>query len=90
MAQWIKSPVAEPDLSLVLRTHKVKGEAWSPQVAFWLSHVILIKQSKQTNKLGIMVHTLNPSTGEAESQVDPCEFEASLVYRESSRTAKAT
>lgn len=27
MAQWIKSPVAEPDLSLVLRTHKVKGEA---------------------------------------------------------------
>lgn len=34
MAQWIKSPVAKPDLSLILRAHKVKGEDWSLQVAF--------------------------------------------------------
>ena len=36
-----------------------------------------------------VVQTFNPSTWEAEAR-DLCEFEASLVYRESSRTARAT
>jgi hypothetical protein len=35
------------------------------------------------------VHAFNPSTGEAE-EVNPCEFEASLVYRVSSMTGRAT
>jgi hypothetical protein len=35
------------------------------------------------------VHTFSPSTGK-QRQVDLCEFEASLVYRASSRTARAT
>lgn len=34
MARWIKAPVAKPDLSLILRTHKVRGENWSLQIAF--------------------------------------------------------
>jgi hypothetical protein len=38
------------------------------------------------NKPGMVVHAFNPSTWEAEAG----EFEASLVYRVSSRTAKAT
>jgi hypothetical protein len=37
---------------------------------------------------GMVVHTFNPSTWEAEA--GGFEFEASLVYRVSSRTAKAT
>ena len=37
----------------------------------------------------MVAHAFIPSTGEAE-QVDLCEFEASLVYRVSSRTARAT
>jgi hypothetical protein len=32
----------------------------------------------------------NPSTQEAERYLDLCEFKASLVYRVSSRTARAT
>ena len=43
-----------------------------------------------SHSLAVAVHTFNPSTQEAEKQVDLCEFEASLVYRESSRTARAT
>jgi hypothetical protein len=39
--------------------------------------------------LVVVVHQLNPNTQEAEL-VDHCEFEASLVYRVSSRTARAT
>ena len=38
----------------------------------------------------MVVHTFNPSTWEAEEGADFCEFKASLVYRVSSRTAKAT
>ena len=38
---------------------------------------------------GVVEYTFNPSTQEAE-QVDLCEFEATLVYRASSRTARAT
>ena len=37
----------------------------------------------------VVVHTFNPSTREAEAG-DLCEFEASLVYRASSTTARAT
>ena len=36
------------------------------------------------------MHTFNPRTWEAEAGRQICEFEASLVYRVSSRTAKAT
>ena len=35
-----------------------------------------------------VVHAFNPSTQEAERQVDLVESEASLVYRMSSRTAR--
>jgi hypothetical protein len=35
------------------------------------------------------VHAFNPSSRDAEAG-DLCEFEASLVYRMSSRTARAT
>jgi hypothetical protein len=35
----------------------------------------------------MVAKAFNPSTGEAE---DLCEFEASLVYKASSRTARAT
>ncbi|EGW07661.1 hypothetical protein I79_013644 [Cricetulus griseus] len=37
-----------------------------------------------------MVHTFNPSTRGRQRQEDLCEFKASLVYRASSRTARAT
>ena len=37
----------------------------------------------------VVVHGFNPSTWEAKAG-DLCEFKASLVYRMSSRTAKAT
>jgi hypothetical protein len=37
----------------------------------------------------VVVHTFNPSTWEAEAG-GSLEFEASLVYRVSSRTARAT
>ena len=37
----------------------------------------------------IVAHPFNPNTWEAEAG-DPCEFNASLIYRVSSRTAKAT
>jgi hypothetical protein len=38
----------------------------------------------------MVVHTFNPSKIGRQRQVDLCEFEASLVYRASSRTARAT
>ena len=38
-------------------------------------------------KPGVVAHTFNPSTGR-QRQVDLCEFKASLVYLESSRTAR--
>jgi hypothetical protein len=39
----------------------------------------------------VVAHAFNPSTQEAEADLieDLCEFKASLVYRGSSRTAKA-
>jgi hypothetical protein len=38
----------------------------------------------------VVAHTFNPSTQEAEEGATLFEFEASLVYRVSSRTTKAT
>jgi hypothetical protein len=38
----------------------------------------------------VVVYTFNPSTQEAERGRQISEFEASLVYRVSSRTARAT
>jgi hypothetical protein len=37
----------------------------------------------------VVVHNFIPSTGQ-QRQVDHCEFEVGMVYRVSSRTAKAT
>ena len=39
-------------------------------------------------RLDLVAHTFNPSTQEAE-QAGLCEFETSLVYRMSSRTARS-
>jgi hypothetical protein len=38
----------------------------------------------------MMEHAFNPSTPEAEAGNESVSFEASLVYRESSRTGRAT
>jgi hypothetical protein len=38
---------------------------------------------------GMVAHTFNPSTGEGEAGGSLSEFEASLVYKVSSSTAKA-
>jgi hypothetical protein len=37
----------------------------------------------------MVVHTFNPSTREAEAEAGEFEFQASLVYKVSSRTARA-
>jgi hypothetical protein len=37
----------------------------------------------------VVAHAFNPSTVRRQSQADLCEFEASLVYRASSSTARA-
>jgi hypothetical protein len=37
-----------------------------------------------------MAHTFNPRTHGRQRQVDLCELKASLIYRASSRTARAT
>ena len=42
---------------------------------------------KNKNNPGGVVHALSPSTGR-QRQADLCEFEASLYYRVSSRTAR--
>jgi hypothetical protein len=49
----------------------------------WMKSVI--------SSLVVVTHTFNPSTREAEAKAARglCEFEASLVYRVSSRTARA-
>jgi hypothetical protein len=44
---------------------------------------------QEKKKAGVVVHTFNPSTQEAEAGRQISEFEASLVYRVSSRTARA-
>jgi hypothetical protein len=58
---------------------------------FWFASMhtdrVLI-YTKYINLLWVEVHTFNPSTWEAEA--GRSEFEASLVYRASSRTARAT
>ena len=38
----------------------------------------------------MVAHTFSPNIFGKQKQVDFCEFEASLVYRASSRTARAT
>jgi hypothetical protein len=43
---------------------------------------------KEKQSQAVVVHAFNPSTQEA--HVHLCEFKASLVYRVSSRTARAT
>jgi hypothetical protein len=43
---------------------------------------------KKENKLAMVAYLFNPNPQEAEA--DLCEFEASLVYRVNSRTARAT
>jgi hypothetical protein len=45
---------------------------------------------KTPKKLGMVAHTFNASSWEAEAGRTLCEFEASLVYTVSSRTARAT
>ena len=40
-------------------------------------------------RLSVVVHIFSPST-QRPRQVDLCEFEASLVYKQGFRTAKAT
>ena len=44
------------------------------------------KELKKSSEPGVVVHAFNPSSSEAEA--GRSEFKASLVYRESSRTAK--
>jgi hypothetical protein len=39
--------------------------------------------------LSVVPHTFSPST-RRQGRIDLCEFEASLIYRVSSRTARAT
>jgi hypothetical protein len=39
---------------------------------------------------GAVAHAFDASTQEAEAKADLCEFEASLVYRVSSKTARGT
>jgi len=46
------------------------------------------KQNKQTNSQAIVVHTFN-RTLQGQRWADLCEFEANLVYRTNSRTARA-
>lgn len=46
--------------------------------------------SKHTAKLGVTTDTFHLGTSEAERHGNCCEFKGSLVYKESSRTARAT
>jgi len=48
---------------------------------------MLERERERTRK--VVAHTFNPSMQDAEA-VDLCEFQASLVYRVTSRTARAT
>ena len=56
-------------------------------VSFFLRYLEKIPGHTSQN-LYMVVHTVNPSAGEAEASGS--ELEASLVYRASSRTARAT
>jgi ABC-type long-subunit fatty acid transport system fused permease/ATPase subunit len=53
---------------------------------FILYYVLEINQST-TNWLGIVVHTLIPALGR-QKQVDLCEFNVSMVYKENSWTVR--
>jgi hypothetical protein len=54
-------------------------------------HFLLIKDKIYQGESGVVMHTFNPSTWEAEAgEFLSSRFEASLVYRMSSRTAGAT
>ena len=55
--------------------------------SFLSTHSYMLSQ-KQTTSWAVVVHAFNPSTWEAEAS--GFEFEASLVYKVSSRTARAT
>jgi hypothetical protein len=46
-------------------------------------------KKKKNGQPGVMAHAFNPSTWEAERGRRISEFEASLVYKVSSRTARA-
>ena len=50
----------------------------------------LFQDSKTQFWPGMVVHTSNPCIQEAEAagSLDLCEFKASMVYKESSRTAR--
>jgi hypothetical protein len=48
------------------------------------------ERKKKLHVAAVVMHTSNPRGRWRQRQVDLCEFEASLVYRASSRIAKAT
>ena len=48
---------------------------------------IYIEYINKSVGLGVLVHTFNPNTVGKQRQADLCEFEASLIYRVSSRMA---
>lgn len=51
--------------------------------------ILHVPPLKTGSYLAVVAYAFNPSTGEAEAR-QVSEFEASLVYRVSSRTARAT
>jgi hypothetical protein len=65
------------------------GEQLPLQIStFAFVFIGFLKRKKRFSQV-VVVHTFNPSSQEAEESRS-LEFEASLVYRGSSRTAKAT
>ena len=53
-----------------------------------LSHQGVVALFERSRELGVVAHTFNPSIWEADLQIS--EFNASLLYRAISRTARAT
>jgi hypothetical protein len=51
------------------------------------SLLLLVRDDKRQQELGVVAHAFNPSTRKAGRRIS--EFEASLVYKVSSRTAGA-
>ena len=49
-----------------------------------------VVNKNKTHEPGVVVHTLLISAFRGQKQADLCEFEASLIYRVSSRIARAT
>lgn len=62
------------------------GQRTQHQWTLSLPGTPLVKKEKN---LGLAAHTFHPSPSEAEAG-ELCEFEASVVYTASSRTARAT